>query len=415
MPETPPTEKLPIRRFLIATLIVSLPWLAFSLRYALRSGGDCDVWRQWTVSQYVQEGVNPYGVALDILKLNFGSMHGPDRLRLGEFVIYEVHPRFRTDGVTNFLSNVGPPTATYPPSSLLPIAWTVGRLPPRAVHPVWLLVNLALLAALARAFSRDFDLGLLFAFALLLIWPPTQEVFRTLQFVFVATVATLAGVRHLDSRPARAGLWFAFALIKPSVALPFLVLPLARGRWKTIAVAGGLHLAALGIMWTLLKTPPWIMLGQWMEISRYMLQGAYSLQEITNRLGFDNSPVGTAIMLLFAAACAAWCAVHRRANRYDLLAFLCFASVLWTYHERYDFFVLLIPLAWALRTGTRPATLALFVVLGVALTDPVYSTDHPAAWALRWAGRLSLYALTALFAARLRAAHQASASGISTV
>jgi hypothetical protein len=376
MPQNDHPEKRQTKRIMalaLASFLISAPWLWFSGRFALNSAGDCDVWRQWTVSQYVHHGINPYKISLDILKLNYGEMRGPDRLRLGDFKIYEVHPKMKRDGIPNVLEEFGPPTSTYPPSSLLPIAYTVGFLPRHSVHMVWLLVCLAALCLAWRHLVRHYSICLLYT---------------------------------SDAADEGLGVFFALALIKPSVALPFLIIPLVKRKWITLAIAGLLHGIAWCIMSVLVKASPLELLAQWTEIPRYFLLGAYSIQEFTNRLGLDNTTTGTVIMLGFVGLCALWCWMHRRAESVWHLAFLSFVSVLWTYHERYDFFVLLLPLALCLRNARSAPllTLAGFALLGLALTDPVYGTDHPASHVLRWTGRLALYALTVRFAFALRTA-----------
>jgi hypothetical protein len=394
------------RRFLPgAIVLLCLPWLAFSARHALRAGHDCDIWRQWTVSRYVFAGINPYAISLGILEKNYGKMSGENRRRLKDFVIYEVHPSLDTTGVPNFQPAFGSPTATYPPSSLLMISLLGGWLPAGAVHGAWLGLSLVALLLLGRHLRGPPEApvaGGLAVCAVLLVWPPIHESIRTLQFIVPVTWFVALMVRNLDRRPYLAALCLAAALIKPSVALPFTLLPLVRGRWTVVALAGALHLAATLAMGALVHTPPLDMLRDWLKIPGYMLQGTYSLQEVINGLGWDNTPKGLALSLGFAGACAVWAALHRRARPADLAAFLALASLIWTYHERYDSVLLLLPLMNLFARLAQGPTdrldlllAAAFVVLGLALTDAVYLQDLPGLRLLRWGGRAAMVVLFA--------------------
>ena len=250
----------PTRRLLLlAIVLLCLPWLAFSARHALRAGHDCDIWRQWTVSRYVFAGINPSAISLGILEKNYGKMSGENRRRLKDFVIYEVHPSLDTTGVPNFQPAFGSPTATYPPSSLLMICLLGGWLPAGAVHGAWLGLSALALFLLGRQLRGPPDApvaGGLAVCALLLAWPPIHESIRTLQFIVPVTWFIALMVQHLDRRPNLAALCLAAALIKPSVALPFTLLPLVRGRWTVVGLAGAIHLAATLAMGALVHTPP---------------------------------------------------------------------------------------------------------------------------------------------------------------
>ena len=427
-PQNPPPND--ARRFhrttiaLALTLLATVPWLVASGRYALRSAHDCDIWRQWAVTRYLAAHVNPYALGRAILERNYGPMTGESRRHLHDLVIYEIHPSLDAAGLPGYLPKYGPPTATYPPSSLLLIALTGGWLPRNSLHIVWLSLNaifLALVTVQARRLHTPRGWGpgesLLAWTAVALLWPPVHEALRTLQFIIPVTWFIGQLALRGDRSTLRTALLLTFALIKPSAALPFILLPLLRGRWQPVALAGAFHLAATALVGWWVHTPPADLLRDWLRIPGYMLQGAYTIQEVINRLGVDNSPVGIAMSLGFAGSCALWAALHRRARAVDLAGFLAVASVLWTYHERYDFVLLLIPLLAALRRlADGPcrrrdlAIVAALVLIALALTDLAYQHDHPALHLVRWGGRLGLTILLAGTAALVREAHQREAA-----
>lgn len=391
---------------IVLSLIPGLAWLIASGQVALQSGGNSDVYRQWVTSQYVMQGIDPYRVSFETLRLNYGETRGPNRLRLSELKIYEVHPGLRTDNIEGILPELGPPTATYPPSSLLMLVGTVGQIPQQLLLPIWLAVNLVALVffvfSLCKNSGGNSPIALLSIGALTLLWPPTQELFRTSQFGFLVIIWLIAALRYMPTDSIRSGLFFSLSLLKPSLVLPFLILPLIRKRWMILAVVAVVHGTGTLIMSALLHTPPWTLLSEWMEIPRYMLQGAYTIQEIVNRLGMENSALGFVVTLGFVAAAALWCFSMRQAKDQDLVTFLCFVSLLWTYHERYDFVLLLMPAAAAVSACARLTGRALrlratwclvFVVLGIALSDPPYLGSSVTMHVVRWAGRISLLLL----------------------
>ncbi len=392
-----------------------------SARYALHAGWDSDVMRQWVVSQYLKVQENPWRISAETLELNFGPAHGENRFRLKDLVIYEVHPNLNTAGIKGVLPEFGPPTATYPPSSILPIWMTVGYLPETLVLPVWLVVNSLALALLAWLWwsrsvlpqlpedSSGRRWGPIAALAVLLVWPPTQEVFRTSQFVFIVLCFLLLALDRVDRHGWWSGVFFSLALIKPSLVLPFLFIPLIRMQWRIFVVIAVTHgLAWLAVAWWI-SASPFQMLSAWLTIPSYMLQGAYTLQEYVNRLGLDNTTAGLLMTLGFVALCAAVALRYRSARSVDMIPLFVLCSLLWTYHERYDFVLVLLatPLFFAARPAwLRNVSLASCLLLGLALTDWAYMQDTSLVRLVRWGGRLSMLVLLGAAVMQLRVSAQ---------
>ena len=385
-------------------LLAGIAIYVHSSFYALSSGGDADVYRQWTVSQYVLRGVNPYNLCLGALRETYGITYGPQRMRLRLVRMWDLADARPAPGETRIAPELGLPVATYPPSATFFLSLLLGSIPRDTLTILWLWVNTGLLVLLGMELRRHLDLPLPIVLTVLLLWRPTHEVIRTSQFCFLVFACALAGIRLMDRRPWLAGLLFAAALVKPSLTLLFLFLPLVRRRWIALLVPFAVHLAgALGLAaW--LNTPLRGLLAAWMEIPRYFLQGAYTLQELFNGLGIENTPAATVAVLTFFAAVLGWSWMHRNAPVRDQLAFLCFANLAWTYHERYDFVLLALPLLGVLgrladggreRRWRDAAMLAAFVALEVALLDPVYGGVTLAARVLRWAGRAAVLLLFA--------------------
>lgn len=406
---------------LLALLLAGgLAFTAHSVRKSWRLGDWSDASRQWEVCQYAKARVNPYELAFRLLRETFGPAVGPERIRLKEHRIYSVSTAQWRDQ-PGVLPGHPPPEATYPPSSLAMLMPTIGWLPKPALLPLVSAVNLAclllLIATFAAWFRRETSwspaMAAGLAAALCLLWSPLQFAIENGQFGVLVLLCAWSAIARLDRAPRLAGLLFMVALVKPSLVLLFFFVPLVRWQWKPIWTAFllGLLLTALPALW--LQVWPWTLLAQWLGLCRYLLQGAFTLQEVLNALGWENTTRGVLVVLGVWSAVLAWCVAHRRARNAELFAFLALANLSWTYHERPDFTLLVFlpilfaaQLADASRRRIALPGLILSLVLGLALNDVFYVPDAAWAQAMRWAGRLSLPGLWFLAAAAVRRSHR---------
>ncbi|MFH0908172.1 MAG: glycosyltransferase family 87 protein [bacterium] len=422
------------RSLLSLMLAMAFLWLSESARYGLSAGWDSDIVRLWVVSQYIKQRVDPWRVSYETLHLNYGPASGENRERIRNLRVFEVHPHLRTDGITGVIPEFGPPTSTYPPPGMLIFTFLAGWVPQAWLLPGWMLVNFALILALAWALlrwrqnieaeqaqhvimdpeARPSMISLpapAFVLLLSLAWPPVQEVVRTSQYGILMALLILVGFLTIKSSQFLAGICFSLALFKPHVTLPYLIVPLLAGRWRTLATIAVTQLIALlGIAWWL-HTPPWTLIGTWLAISPYMFQGAYTVQELINAAGFGTSPFALVIPLLMILFSLGWCWWNRECPPFLAVSFLSLVSVFWMYHERYDYVVLLMPIVAACLLERFPdgrghslhkVLLPAFVLLGLGLSDYAYLSDHPIAHVVRWMGRLSLYGLLVCFAWLMR-------------
>lgn len=384
-------------------LLLGLAWLSVSAVQALGSGPHADVWRQWVVGQYLLHGINPYQSALAVLDRACGPVQS---LKLSETRLYQIPPYGEDDRVVQppWALALGPPEATYPPSASLLLTLLIGWLPQGAVAFCWLVVNgLALVGAivlLAERYplaSKGVWATLCVVGVFLLLWPPTQRAVGASQFSLPVLCCLLLSWRTLEKSQLQSGWWLALALIKPSLALPFLMLPLVRRRWGCLGLALGMHGIATLLMSLWLQCPPWWLPAQWVQVAGYFTQGTYTIQDVLNLLRWENTPQGLALVAAFLLASLGWCWRHRQAGQRWQIELLCFVSLFWTYHGSYDFVLLLPPLLGlvdgALRDPRRGllrwSLVAVCVgVVGLALWPPVYSAEgSPVCHALRWAGR----------------------------
>lgn len=403
----------------LALLAAGLAWAAHSAARGLSAGRASDIYRRWVEAQYTAAGINPYPLALTALRRAHGPLGGGrEKPRIYAVPRHaEADEAGQSDEAVAMLRALGPPEAVYPPSADLLLSLTIAPLPPAWVQGAWLAVNVAALLGLTVLLTRLVSPAggapswLLAAgvLALVLLWAPTQQTLVAGQFSLAVAACLLLGCACLHTHELAAGALFGLALVKPSIALPFLLLPLVRGRWKALAVAAGLHLGATCVLAARCGVTPWSLLGQWVGVTGYFTQGQYTFQEVIGRLGVADTPAGMALVLALVLAVTAWCWWHRGGQPEGdgpMIDLLCVVSVLWTYHGPYDFVILLPPLlrriVGAGAAASPPAAawaLASFACLSLATEPSVYSDE--AHLALRLVRHAARAVLLAWFAAAL--------------
>lgn len=143
--------------------------------------------------------------------------------------------------------DIDPHNFSYPPISF-PLAALFGALPYGVALTLWTLAGAALFAHAARPFwpprAGPFWLAALTPAALVNIWAG--------HYGFLIGALFLYGWRALDTRPARAGLFFGLMAIKPHLAVLIPVVLLLRRDWTAIASAAatvGALVAATILVW----------------------------------------------------------------------------------------------------------------------------------------------------------------------
>lgn len=407
----------------LGLLAFGILWLAFSVEAGLNRRYADDIHRRWVVYQYVLADVDPYPIARVALEKEYGPLA---EVRLGDHKIAKVPPlspdelatiapELATPAALRLVAAHGPPESVYPPSANFLLASALGRLPESWINPCWMLCNLALLLACGWLLGTDLasaappgGRGTLVPLTLLLLWAPVHTTLFSSQFALGLTACLVLSCRFMPTHGFLSGLFLSIALIKPSLSLPFLILPLVRLQWRVLATVVFVH--GVGTLCQSLQfgVAPWTLLGQWLGVGGYFTQSMYTLQEYVNALHLDNSLLSRALTLGLLAAVLGWAWVNRRAGDAALFDWLCFVSIFWTYHNNYDFVILLVPVArlayrcwprggwstWVGVAGLSAAVLS-FVCLSLACTILVYNDEAvPLFRAVRWAMRAALIAWT---------------------
>jgi hypothetical protein len=286
------------------------------------------------------------------------------------------------------------PDMTYPPTALPVFTPLVAPFGPHALRGVWLLLNLAALAALCRVILDQVEgrwpaWGQVLFCLIVVASKPVRGGIGLGQFHLMPTALMLwAASPQGRRRPMLAGLGLGVALIKPTMVLPLLGFLVIRRRWRTLATALGFQAAALLVAAAWLHVGPVRLLAEWVAVARIQ-QGA-GLIDVPSlaRRGIAVPPeasplIALAVLALGFAGTLAW---RRRAD-FALVSFCAFVGAIFTYHRTYDL-VLLIPalalaidVCWKTRgPWIRPKILAAvaFAALLIAPSHPLVTGQSPA-------------------------------------
>jgi hypothetical protein len=370
-----------------------------SVRYAVRDKTG-DLGRQWVVTQYVIRRVNPYPVALEALVASYGVLapRGPVHPRDAQISeIPKSGPHPNTDHV------LGPPDATYPPGALMMLL-PLGFLPRDTVALLWLFLNVTLVFLVARELKMlacAEEVGWLFFLGLVAVWPAVSICIEREQFSLLCLYCILVAHRIHGRRPIVAGLLYSLSLVKPSLAIPFLALPLLESdtgianKTRTLVTVVASQLTLFGAMCWMLRSNPSELIAGWLRVAAYYRGGGYTVTEIINRLRLDGTAADFALQIgvLLGGIFLAY-----RSDDTKKLTILAIISCIWTYHWKYDYVTLLIPAALLVATRVSwrwIADVAALAIVGVGLTVPIYQGTGTVSRGMRMAARLSILALLA--------------------
>jgi hypothetical protein len=357
-----------------------------------------DLSRQWVVTQYVIRRENPYPIALEALLARYGALapHGPIHLQDTKvFKIPVSGPHPQTD------ATMGPPEATYPPSTLMALV-PLGLLPRETAAQSWLLLNLALVLLLGwelKALAQAEEVSLLSFLGLVAIWPAVAICVGREQFSLLCLYCILLAHRINSRHPIIAGLLYSLSLVKPSLAMPFFALPLLEtstglpNKARTLVSLGMSQLMLVGAISWIVRENPGVLIIGWLRVAGYFRQGMYTVQELINRLRIDGSVCDFALQLLILLGGIILAYRSSGAKRLSILGIV---SCGWTYHGSYDFVMLLIPasLLTVASIGRRWfIELTALTIVGIALTAPVYGGTSKVSRVVRNAARLSMLVL----------------------
>lgn len=389
--------------------VILIPYIPLAWTAAWRNGQESDIVRQWVVCQYVQDGRDPYVLSHKILLEKYGETN------ISKAKVYRIPMRASRALAKEILPLYGPPESTYPPSTIGLLMLVIGWMPTsEIVLAAWTIFNFILLLCAAQQLSRWAMISaqeriqncFAWMLVLVLLFSPFFQTIRAGQFS-VLCLSCLLFAFHDSTNAILRGFALGIALIKPSIALPFVLAECIKGRWISIGVALGVQGLGMGIVVLATGANPLTLIYHWLATSKYFVDsmGMYTVQEIINRFGWQSEPVGLIIRGLFYLFAVGMIVFCRRAPDAYRIAFVCIVSMLWIYHGPYDFVFALTPLIILFYLKRRvsiadfsfsktllPQLLLVisFTALSVALAPPVYEGDGLITRILRWLGRFAL-------------------------
>ncbi len=292
----------------------------------------------------------------------------------------------RAEEVDLFVRGVDPyldPDMTYPPSAPPVFSALIAPLPRAALRGSWLVLNLLSLAGLIWALVRFaggfWPVWIALAFGLALTASkPVRGGMGLGQFHLIPTLLVVLALLALRTgRQVAAGVLLGIALIKPTMGLPFLAIPLARRRWRTLVVASGVQLALL------MGTSAWLGIGptrlvrEWLALARGQLAaGALDLPSLLVRQWPSASVAGSWLSLVVLAGCGTVVYWRRKRSDVELAGICASAAVAFAYHRPYDLVLLAFPLAWFCEEA-RGDGMGLTTVSAFALAATLILPEQP--------------------------------------
>ncbi len=194
------------------------------------------------------------------------------------------------------------------------------------------------------------------------------------QYGIVALTALVGSlVAEQRNRQVTAGILLSIALVKPTLALPFVLPFLVKRRWITLFTAGGVLLVSSVIVWALTGTDPLTMSRQMVAASSRW--GAHEGNDMVAQLvkmGVEPKAALRALAVVVTLSALVLSMIWRDSSTVLLFAIAAVAARLWTYHRMYDNLILaflLVPLGVA-ALRQRPALSLVALAVGASLWLP---------------------------------------------
>lgn len=170
-----------------------------------------------------------------------------------------------------------------------------------------------------------------------------------------------------------AGVLMGVALLKPTIAGPFVLVLLVMGRWRALGACIAYGALATGVVWWLTSTDPLEMLLQMLSAGSEYVEDSQGLIGFLVGLGLTAkqvTPVLAIGILVPGFAVLVW---FRNRPVIELFAVASVVGRLWAYHKAYDNMMLaflLVALARVAVASRRPLAVAGFLACGATAWAP---------------------------------------------
>ena len=332
-------------RILTALLFIcSVYYLGRGFRELIISGYPIDLRLRWIEQRYmVRHGQDPFDLYFRY------QPQGP------------VIPPKPITRDTTIDAELGPvPQLAYPPWS-----YTLGTVilwPPWPAVRYWaaLLDALGLLSVATWGWSHARRLGLASAALVAMTCLSCADYLTVLRLgqLAIYILAFLLAAMLLERRghSVLSGLMLGMAMIKPTIAAPFILIPLILGRWRTVATCIAVVGAGAAVAWVQTGVSPVEMLQQMVAVAEQIEIPKREPGPVTwlIQLGL-SAPVASKIAsVLFITPCIAAMWICRGRPIEVPFAIAAVTAQIWTHHKGYDSVVLLLMLVPLLTVSLTP-------------------------------------------------------------
>jgi Glycosyltransferase family 87 len=152
------------------------------------------------------------------------------------------------------------------------------------------------------------------------------------------------------------GLMLGMAMIKPTIAAPFILIPLILGRWRTVATCVAVVGAGAAIAWVQTGVNPVEMVQQMVAVAEQVeiLKGEPGPVTWLIQLGWSAPAASKIASVLFMTPCIAAMWICRSRPIEVPFAIAAVTAQVWTHHKGYDSVVLLLMLVPLLTVSLTP-------------------------------------------------------------
>ena len=365
--------RLPLLALAIGLLVLGAGYLLHGGYALFTQAGDYHM--HWAEQRYVWRGVNPGDVF---------ARHHAEELHL---------PPPPTDRPNAVDPKLGPVDGAYPLSSYFTAAFITWPNPFNAGRAFNGIISLVLFAVVVvwsyrRGAEADRHFGWVLATAVFAVNGFSTTMIVGQYGLLVMGMLVLAYDLDRRNHEVLAGVCLGIALVKPSVAVPFVLPFFFQGRWKMLVVAGVYLTVGTLVIWPWINTTPWQALGQMGTIASRFQGDGYSLCNVIEWFGVPPAPAmkASAVGVMLAAAVLTYW--WRESSMVVLFGIAAMASRGWSYHRQYDNLVLaflLIALGVAAVRRSSVVWMATFLALGITLWLPArLTTIEKYEYATQW-------------------------------
>ena len=199
----------------------------------------------------------------------------------------------------------------------------------------------------------------------------------------VIVIALLAGAYRADEagRPVLSGLLIGVALLKPQLALPFLLVALVRERFRALAAAATYMIVATAAIWMISGVDPLRMLEQSVQMAGAFAQTTAGLLTVVLDAGVPYNVAAPVTAMLCVAISIPLLWFYRNRSPMLLFAIAALTSRLWTYNLNTSnlMLVFLLLALWRLAVESNTSDMratVLYLAVAASLWIPASLSEH---------------------------------------